>query len=185
MAGAGTRVRPSLSGFVDLEDANDPRSTHYGLHLDGRFKAYARRLPVPAAVAGDPAIRALAAGLPHCVDHVCVHPGQDQAGLLLGALLRFVLAAIWADAPGSSIFLNLPAVGVPHDDLILLGAQSGPDDGKAPASGLAQWLVPPVDASLSMPDLIEIKNTLDRYGEEWRRSGSIHVLAGERAGRWA
>ena len=185
MAGSSFVIGPALQGRVDPEDPDDQRSTHYGLHLDGRIRAYARRLPVPAADAKDPAIRALATGLPHCVDHVCMYPGQDEAGLLFGALLRFVLAAIWADAPGSSIFLNLPAVGVPYDDLCLLGAQSGPDPGKAPASGLAQWLVPPVDASLSMPDLIEIKNTLDRYGEEWRRSGTIHVLAGERAGRWA
>lgn len=147
MAGSRAQVMPSLSGFVVREDADDHRSTHFGLHLDGRFRAYARRSLVSGAGASDPTIRALAVGLLHCVDHVCVHPGQDQAGLWLGGLLRFVLAAIWSESPCFSVVMTLPAVGVPHHDLHLLGAKSGPDLGEAPASGQVQWLVPSLAAS--------------------------------------
>lgn len=179
------QVMATLTGKVDEEDPADLRAVHFGLHLDGRLSAYARQIPPPGAGAMDPAIREIATGLPCHVDHVCAHPDHADNGLLIGALVRFVLAAVWADAPASAVFLEVPAYTALRDELGLIGERYGLESNKGQLAGLEQWLVPPFVRPSVMTDLDELKVAMVRYGEEWRRTGSINVLAGERAGRWA
>jgi hypothetical protein len=178
-------ARPMLSDPPGEPDADDLRATHYGLHLDGRFSGYARHLRPPQLGAADPSIRELALGLPDRVDHLCVHPEREADGLLLCALVRFVLAAIWVDAPSVHVLLAMPPGGLAEQDLVLLGERVQLADTAQVGVSAQHWLVAPVAAMEHRTAHLELKATLDDLGEQWLRSGSMSVLAGDRAPRWA
>lgn len=176
---------PMLADPPGEIEAADLRAAHYGLHLDGRFSGYARHLRPPQMGAADPAIRELALGLPDRVDHLCVHPERDPEGLLLWALVRFVLAAIWVDAPAAHVLLALPSGARAEQDLVMLGERVDLVSDGHGAVGMQHWLVAQVAAMEHRPAHLELKEALADLGEQWRRSGSMSVLAGEHAPRWA
>jgi hypothetical protein len=176
---------PPLADPPGDMDTDDARASHYGLHLDGRFSGYARHLRPPQLGASDPCIRDLALGLPDRVDRLCVHPDRDNEGLLLWALVRFVLVAIWADSPSAHVLLALPTGARAEQDLVLLGERMHLVDERNASGHVQHWLVAPLAAMEHRTGHLELKAALDDLGEQWRRSGSMSVLAGERATRWA
>ena len=166
-------------------DEEDERAGHFGLHLDGRFCGYARQ--------AKPALTSLSTLRPgdmdlaliERIDLVCTNPEYDQQGLLMAALVRFMLAAVWEDAPAARILITVPEGCRAEIDLAVLGEVVRPLTTDLSVEAWRWWLVRHpvgVDDTSDRPELYDL---LDDHGEQWRRSSSISVLDSEKAMQWA
>ena len=163
-------------------EREDTHATHYGLHLDGSFSGYARH-ERPAYSAGTIGVPQL--NLPHRIDHICVDPDRDADGRLLAALVRFMLAAVWVDAPDARILLTVPGGSRAEGDLAQLGERVQLMMASTPPALGQMWLVSSTDPGDDPTQRPELADVLGDYGDQWKRANAVSVLAAEGAVRWA